>query len=336
MQDFSMIEFYNSYFFRELEDAIDEVMPTVIQAFINVYGSEFEHIIRYTSNNIIYTFFISPKYINICKDRQNKKVKEIIDYYKRYVDAKLREAEQLEEDLERELFLANSFLVATGFSPDYLYYAEFLENVSNGGPSFINAINDELKTEKAVFLPIVAVNFDILLHELNHVFGGDIMGVINDDTPLELSMFSSQDRDNEGDIISEELMNDFASQLVKEEFLRLGGKIPEALSRFTFFNSYKANSFLVEYFFRELGPLFLKSYMSQNYRMMNMLGEGNFDTFCKIIAELYFKEEIYPEDVFPLINIVNLMKMKWDASRPANYAGEINVLQAQGYRIRKP
>lgn len=85
--DLEMIKIFNLYYAKQLYDAIEQVMPKLIQAFINVYGKSHADYIRDRLQNIVYTFTISKSFLNrgVILDDNNEEDTYIKDLYNRYV-----------------------------------------------------------------------------------------------------------------------------------------------------------------------------------------------------------------------------------------------------------
>ncbi len=286
-------------------------MPKLIEAFTNVYGAKHHEYLAYTLNNLSYTYFLSETYINLFLDFHGHNVKpqdkKILGYYRRYLNHLDNLYATTKEDIDT--FLVKHYLVATDLDSDWLTDANFLNALRCDTPLFNDLLfmenaSSNYQTIKSILLPIFTINMEILVHELNHAIARRHYFFISD--TLEYPKLFKPEDDSE-DIISEELFNDYIARKVIEEFLRIGGIIPPALSRFKFSNQYKCNDFLIISFYQKFHKLLLEAYISGNYNQLNIIGKSDFDAYCTLITQMYYEEDITEKDLAELEEKVDIM-----------------------------
>ena len=336
--DLEMIKIFNLYYAKQLYDAIEQVMPKLIQAFINVYGKSHADYIRDRLQNIVYTFTISKSFLNrgVILDDNNEEDTYIKDLYNRYVSYLESKRKNLSDEEDRDFTIKN-YKVFSEFDDEWFLDSSLFDALKDDCPlvtNFFYQMEEDAPSciGKAVFLPIITINFYILVHELNHALANDSYLLTHEDKFLETDFFMGGDGEYYEE--SEELINDFIAGNVIREFQRIGGVVPDALKRYNFNQSYQANDFLVEYFYNSLEPLILKGYISGNHNIRNIVGEDNWMLVMKLINSLFHKEDIYPEDVIPLIDMVGLMRVKFLTHNVSDNKSFIRELKLKGVKLK--
>ena len=82
------IKSYNKKYVEQLEESLRIVEPYLIEAFTNFYGEEYRSQIKYTIENIKYTYFLSESMFQVIKNRScgvSHKDYHIVKYYIQYL-----------------------------------------------------------------------------------------------------------------------------------------------------------------------------------------------------------------------------------------------------------
>lgn len=301
---------------NELKSAINFCMPKLIQAFINVYGANHADYIRYTLNHLNYTYFISPSFIDLFSSfpKINLQAKKILTYYQNY----LNHVHKLyTPDQDIDTFLMKYYFVGSDLDSEWLTDENFLSAFRCDTPLFNDLIYKETEDSpytiiKSVLLPIFTINFYMLVHELNHAIARHSYFLVGDNL-AQTRLFKPVN--NEEDIISEELFNDYIANIIIQEYLRIGGIIPPCLRVFKFYNQYQCNSFLVAPFYKTFHKLLLEAYISGNHNLMTMLGDSNFDDYCQYITHAYNQDELQADIITNLDNRVEIMIINYNTLR---------------------
>lgn len=310
------IKLYNKKYMNELKSAINFCMPKLIQAFINVYDANHADYIRYTLSHLNYTYFISPSFIDLFSSfpKINLQAKKILTYYQNY----LNHVHKLyTPDIDKDTFLMKYYFVGSDLDSEWLTDENFLSAFRCDTPLFNDLIYKETEDSpysiiKSVFLPIFTINFYMLVHELNHAMSGHSYFLVGDNL-AQTRLFKPVN--NEEDIISEELFNDYIANIIIQEYLRIGGIIPPCLRVFKFYNQYQCNSFLVAPFYKTFHKLLLEAYISGNHNLMTMLGDSNFDDYCQYITHAYNQDELQADIITNLDNRVEIMIINYNTLR---------------------
>ena len=327
MDKFENIKSYNQKYTEGLEKSIKIVMPKLIEAFTNIYGRKHQNYIEYTLKNLKYVYFISEKYLEefyLYKEHLSDEVVNTIEYYLEYLDY-LNECANKVNDDELELFVYKNYITKTDLNYETLINYDFIVNLDNDVPQFIfTKLEDYIA--KVVMLPIYIIDLKTIIHELNHALYINLLCIMDEELIFS-DMFTT--------IESEELINDYISELVFKEYLRIGGIIPEYLNRFKIGNEYEYNYELVKYLFDIFEPLILESLISENHNIfIKLVGENNFNKLCNLIKILYLEE--YNESKFKeLIELVDKMYDKADSTEIKRNETYIEEAESYGYQIRR-
>ena len=234
------------------------------------------------------------------------------------------ESKEVNDD-ELELFVYKNYITKTDLNYETLINYDFIVNLDNDVPQFIfTKLEDYIA--KVVMLPIYIIDLKTIIHELNHALYINLLCIMDEELIFS-DMFTT--------IESEELINDYISELVFKEYLRIGGIIPEYLNRFKIGNEYEYNYELVKYLFDIFEPLILESLISENHNIfIKLVGENNFNKLCNLIKILYLEE--YNESKFKeLIELVDKMYDKADSTEIKRNETYIEEAESYGYQIRR-
>lgn len=330
MRQFDRIESYNKKYSNELENAIREILPNIINAFVMAYGEQHRGYITYTLTNLKYVFFLPEDYLQtFSKERKyiSNSSKYIIKYYLRYLNyLEFKSTSVTDENLLE--FITKNYIARSTLNTDSDQNL-VVNNLELDCPVF-TFIESKGSFDKVIFLPLFIIDLKTILHEMNHAINNEMLAIAKNEK-IEMQMYSSMFTT----IDAEELVNDYIAELVLEEFLKLGVKIPKCLNRFIIGSNYELNYHIVEYYFDRLGPLILESLITGNHRKYwNLVGKKNNRHLGELMHILYrqeYTEERYQE----LIRLVDKMYHRMIEFTPIDYESFYQELESSGYRVRK-
>lgn len=137
--DLEMIKIFNLYYAKQLYDAIEQVMPKLIQAFINVYGKSHADYIRDRLQNIVYTFTISKSFLNrgVILDDNNEEDTYIKDLYNRYVSYLESKRKNLSDEEDRDFTIKN-YKVFSEFDDEWFLDSSLFDALKDDCPLVTN------------------------------------------------------------------------------------------------------------------------------------------------------------------------------------------------------
>ena len=203
MVQFDSIKGYNRKYTGELDNAIRIIMPKLIQAFVNIFEGHKDYI-SFTLTNLNFVYFIPEYYLfhplAMPKNSPLYKVGNEYQKYNEYLRQKLKshyENAQITQFLEEDSAL----------------FTNVLEYDSN----------KVLKHKKVVLLSIFVIDLKTIIHELTHALLISVLCLTEDRLIVSHGFPNTE---------TMELISDFIATKVLEEYIRIGGVIPESLSRF--------------------------------------------------------------------------------------------------------
>ena len=209
MKSDKRIKGYNKKYIEQLDEALRIVEPHLIEAFTNFYGEEYRSQIKYTIQNIKYSYFLSQTFFkHLLKLGHNisHHDKKVAFYYYQYLKsfgAKSRgiKDSHLLEDEALKVFIVKSF-----FDKDTLIFNNYLKCISSDKPVYLTLCDEEEKEfYKSIFLPLFVTNLKIIIHEINHAFMEDV-ALITDEDYLVPNLFVNEE--------CEELFNEYITMQV--------------------------------------------------------------------------------------------------------------------------
>lgn len=329
MAQFDCIKSYNRKYTGELDSAIRTIMPTLIQAYINIFEGHKDYI-SFTLTNLDFVYFIPEDYLfyplEMPKNSALYKVGYEYQKYHEYLRKKLKSIpEHQKEDFILKYYCPKSDLknhwlnaqIVQLFEEDSALFTHVLEYDSN----------KVLKCKKVVLLPIFVIDLKTIIHELTHALLIKVLGITED------SIITSHGFPNTEVM---ELITDFIASKVLEEYIRIGGIIPECLRRFKFPQKYENKAYLIEYFYNSLYPLILESLISGNHNMLEKsLGVFAYNQFCDTVKHLYHQSSVSNFDLDGLEKMVNKMLDNYFKIKKENYEAFYQELESMGYKVRR-
>ncbi len=341
MKKFCDVKQKKAKYTRQLDKALSMVMPTVIEAFINVYGKRHEKFIRRKLANLKYCYFIPQSHLELFREYHNylrEEDNKLVDYYLEYIDhlgykyGKIRGG-----DDEKLTFIYRNFLTKSDLSIAKLKAYNMVEPIEEDCPLYTPRLDSTKEVSQVVtiiILPIIIGTLEMIIHEINHALTCEAVGYI-DDVVFEATLFCVNDQRPDTDNTAEEIVNDYIANLVLKEFLRIGGYIPTVLKKYDIGNDYVDNAYIADYLFQKLGSLILESEITHNDRLfINSVGKDNHLHLCELMSELFNNgkdESKYVE----LVNLIDEMAEKVRNAPEENVEAFFQELEGLGYRVRK-
>ncbi len=308
MGDFHYIKQYNKKYTKELNDSLKIIMPTLIEAFVNVYGNRFREYITYTLNHLNFIFFIPERLFQVVltysKDIR-KHDRYVMEYYLKYLEKLYFINRSISEEKHIQ-FLLSKFLLKSPFKAENFDYT-LMDALESDCPCFTFGLINE-NVSKFVLLPIFAIDLNTIIHEFNHALSIDALA-IKDDTIITNSLFA--------DTLTEELVNDYIAQIVYKEYKRIGGVIPYSLRRFSIINSYQIDDYIIKYFYDTFKDVILYSLITKNDRLFyEVVNKEDIEKIYPYIHKLFCEGE----DILVYKKLIELIN---------NILGNIDLEQAK-------
>lgn len=325
------IKSYNKKYVEQLEEALRIVKPYLIEAFTNFYGEEYQSQIKYTIENIKYTYFLSESMFQVIKNRScgvSHKDYHIVKYYIQYlrkIDFKFNGIEDLDK-LEQKVL--NAFIVKSSLDKNMWQYAHFLELLESDCPVYSVASDaEEQNFYKSILLPIFVIDLEIIIHEINHALMIDVIATTKEKVIMP-SLFTTEECD--------ELFNDYIAHLVLEEYFKLKAPIPYPLRKFKFMNVYENYFYLIELFYYVFEKVIKRSIMTKNFNLLyEYAGKENFDLFCNMVQKYYLQDGCSEDEFQDLLDLVQQMNEHALAITPIDYESYLNELESMGIKVRR-
>lgn len=325
------IKSYNKKNKEELEKAIKTIEPFLIQAFTNFYGKQYQEQIKNTIKSIYFTYFLSLDFFKLVDIKSlclSKKDQRSIIYYLHYLNKFYTQIKGINDLEGLEKAALKKVIVKSAFSDQRLINSNFLEYLSNDVPMyFIIADEEEEHFYKSIFLPLLVIDLETIIHEINHALMIDIMAVTEEEFVMP-SLFITE--------ACEELINDYIARLVLKEYIQMKAPIPSVLRKFDFVNAYEIYSYLIEPFFHHFEPIIKESIMTKNFNLLKMYaGKDDFALFCSLVQEYYLQDGCTKEEYSALKTLVLKMADHAASMTNPNYEEYFHELENKGFRIRK-
>ncbi len=329
MVQFDSIKGYNRKYTGELDNAIRIIMPKLIQAFVNIFEGHKDYI-SFTLTNLNFVYFIPEYYLfHPLAMPKNSPLYKVGNEYQKYNEYLRQKLKSIPEP-QKEDFILKHYCPKSDLKSHYenAQITQFLEEDS---ALFTNVLeydsNKVLKHKKVVLLSIFVIDLKTIIHELTHALLISVLCLTEDRLIVSHGFPNTE---------TMELISDFIATKVLEEYIRIGGVIPESLSRFKLPQKYEDKSYLVEYFYNSLYPLILESLISGNHNMLEKsLGVSAFNQYCDRVKHLYYKQSICDFELAELENIVDKMLDNYFKIKKENYESFYQELESMGYRVRR-
>lgn len=342
MKKFRDVKQKNNKYTKQLDKALMQVMPTVVQAFINVYGEKHAEYIRKTIMNLKLCYFIPNSHLELFREYHaylSEEDNDLINYYLAYIQYLFYKYEKIEGSDEEKLdFIYQNFLVKSDLSIDQLKRYDMVEPIEEDCPLFtfrIDHTDINPKIISIIMLPIIFVTLEMIIHEINHALTCDPVGYIDNDIIFETTLFCVNDMASDTDNTPEEIVNDYISNLVLTEFCRLGGFIPRTLEKYDIGNDYIENNYIAKYLFKMLGPLILESLISHNSRLfINSVGRENYIRLCELMSDL-FNNGKDDDKYLELMILIDEMVKEKTRIKSEDVDGYYKELESLGLKVRK-
>ena len=325
------IKTYNKKYQKELEDALRIIEPYLIQAFTSFYGEEYYQQIAYVIQNMKYTYFLSKNFFSMLVKLSKgicHKDYEVAKCYLKYLKQfdSYQKSIQNVSQLEKESF--DVLVLKSDFDFYSLVFSDFLSYVSAGNPVYTTFCDwKEEHFYKSIFLPIFVIDFDIIVHEMNHAFMTDVL-LVTDHSHVAPYLFINEE--------TEELFNEFIAQKILKIYRKQKGPVPYALKRFELANDLKYYFRFIDTFYYCFEKVIKKSIMNQNFNLLwEYAGKEDFCLFCSLVQKYYLQGGCSEEQFNELNNLV--LKMNEHAFTIENYDYEnlFQKLESMGYRVRR-
>ena len=325
------IKSYNKKNGEVLEKAMKTIEPFLIQAFTNFYGKEYHEQIKNTIKSIYFTYFLSLDFLKLVDIKSmclSKKDQRSIIYYLHYLNKFYTQIKGFNEIEGLEQAALKKVIVKSAFSDQKLIANNFLEYLFNDVPMyFIIADEEEEHFYKSIFLPLLVIDLEIIIHEINHALMIDVMAVTEEELIMP-NLFITE--------ACEELINDYIARLVLEEYINLKAPIPTVLGKFSLVNAYEIFSYLIEPFFQQFAPLIKESIMTKNFNLLKMYaGKEDFTLFCSLVQEYYLQGDCSQEEYEALKSLVLKMAHHATSINNIDYEKYLEELENKGYRVRR-
>ena len=330
MKKFKRIKDYNRKYGDELRDALKTIKPYLIQAFTIFYGDKYYLKIKETINSICYTFFLSEPCLNVfCHQGHNisNKYKRIASYYTQYLSEVNKQICSFDEDAFIKASY-NAYIVDSDFTNDSLseLFLDYLI-ASDKNPFYTVFEGDKGKYYHAIFLPLLAVNLEAIIHEVNHAFMDPAVAVSENDIIMSTPFLNKE---------CVELFNDYIAHQILNIYIKLRFPIPSSLRKFDFVNCYEHFFYLIEPFYIVFHKVIQESIMSENFNMLKgYAGKENFDLFCRLVKVYFENQGCSEEELTYLYELIFQMQEHGLSLKPENYSDFYQELESLGYRVLK-
>lgn len=341
MKKFGNIKQKNDRYTKQLDKALLQVMPMVVQAFINVYGEEHADYIKKTIAKLKFCYFIPNSHLELFREYHaylSEYDNDLINYYLAYIEYLGYKYEKIKGSDEEKLdFIYQNFLTKSDLSIDELKRYNMVEPIEEDCPLFtfrIDYTDTNPEIISIIMLPIIFVTLEMIIHEINHALTCDSVGIIDKDIVFETTLFCVNDMNPDTDNTAEEIVNDYIANLVLKEFCRLGGYIPQVLKKYDIGNDYIENNYIAKYLFEKFGPLILESLITHNDRLfINKVGRENHYHLCELMSDLFNngKDEDKYLELKTLIDEMAVLASKAKSEDIEDYCQELESL---GFKVR--
>lgn len=332
MAQFDCIKSYNRKYTGELDSAIRTIMPTLIEAYIRVFGEEHRDYINYTLTHINFIYFIPKYYFEMflkSKTGISKSDLLAMDCYLGFLDSLKDRAKTLNAAQKEDLIIKNYITKSdiTNRDVNKKVIQAIKEDCALFFEAFVNDLNDNIKAEKVVMLPILAVDIRIIIHELTHALTNNT-ALYTETSVIRGELFPNEE--------SDELMNEYIARRVLKEYINLGGVIPKELQRVRYSSDYKEQDFLVSYFYQNLSPFILESLISGNHNMMRKsVGEDLFLRYCDKIKEMFNRKSKTQAEINEIDDLVDKMYDNILLCKKEDFNSFYSELESMGCKVRR-
>jgi len=326
---FDRIKSYNKKYTAELEQALRIIMPTLIEAYVRIFGEKHRAYITYTLTHLNFVFFIPSEYLfyplHCPKFSEEYKVGQDYQKYLDYLKLKLKNISESEKDKFRlKNYITKSDLLGPVLEHQI---SPFIEEDSALFMPILSADNGTIISEKVILLPIFVIDLKTIIHELTHALCINAL-FLTEDRIITLHGFPNYE--------VMELINDFIATKVLEEYVRLGGVVPDSLKRFTLLQAYEKKSYLIEYFYNFLSPLINEALISGNHNLLERcLNPALFTRFCDTVKHLYHKKSILDNELEYLKSLVDQMVNFYFIPKKEDFNAFYEYLESIGYKVRR-
>lgn len=330
MKSDKRIKAYNKRYKNELDKALKLIEPYLIKAFAMFYGEEYSEQIKWTIQNIKYTYFLSESYFELLEKSSfgiSARSKRIMHYYVKYLHSLGIKYQSIGDIFLLEELLYDALIVKSSFDKETLLYCNFLRVLEDDAPvySVVEDINENYF--KAIFLPLFIINLEIIIHEINHALMIDAVATIEDEVIMPYLFINGT---------CEELFNDYIAHLVLQNYFKLKAPIPQSLRRFDFKNKYEDYFYLIEVFYYVFEQVIKVSITTKNFNLLwAYAGEEDFKLFCKLVEEYCFKKGCNEEEFRQLNELVLKMNNHAFSISAVDYEAYFKELESMGYRVRR-
>lgn len=315
--------------YQDLKKKYNELIPKIlkknqsilIESFIEYYLENNRNIISNKYDEIVFIYYLNIESIKYAIEDflstfdDKEKYADLLNFYKVYNNRKISFEEDDESDiLERFIGCSNPNIFNNIELNKYLN-----DNLTNSLLG-CDIIEKDKKIYRIIFFPILTVSEGNIIHEINHAITRDILATINDNnTTIEVGKvgldinFASEiiDKNMEDERITEELINEKASQEITEIFKRKGGDLTAFCYNLPFMSPYSFNLYLVDSFYNKFKEYIKVARITENKNeLLNRVNPLNYNEFVKLINENYednnffaaFRELIVTKKIDSLLN----------------------------------
>ena len=328
MKRFSKIDYYNQLYANELKDALEEVIPFLVQAFTQFYGEDYRRQISDVIKQIRYTFFISKTHFEILMEENiNIRYQRLIRYYLHYIQyraLKCKDFDGASDQLEKEMLRV--LVPFSSFSENALLHNNIIECLEVDAPLYTFFYEDG-QFWKSILLPILALNLEMVIHEINHALMIDVVAY-TDEAIVMPSLFVTRECD--------ELFNDYISYQVLDIYQKMNAPISHVFKRFPFYNDYENYFYLIEVFYYVFQHLIKESIMTKNFNLLwKYAGQDDFQKFCELVESYYLRGVCTEEEFSKLEDLIYQMNNHALAIKECGCDEVISDLEKQGYFVRR-
>lgn len=322
-----IIDSFNRFYKKELEESIKKLEPFIIEAFVSIYGEKHRDYITYTIKNLKYVYYLAERDLQVISlNLKNvQKVDRIVtEKYLEYFKLLDLISKTIPEENLGEFILRN-YIVGSNLKFDTLLEEDAALFISDQNPIFTFFI-EENKIYKTIFLPIFVVDLKTLFHEINHALTMDAIAFYNK------KLFST---DLFRKSIASEIINDYIAHLAYLKCLKITPFIPKYENRFQIYDHYPHYYNIAELVMEYLGPVILESLISHKPNLfIELTGEKNYHHLCQLINHM-FKHDYGEEEYLELYHLVNKMQEHVLNHEEIDYESYMEELKEKGYRVRK-
>ena len=329
MKRFWNIHNYNHKYAQELEKALGLIKPYLIDAFTDFYGKNYRVQIAYVIEHLHYVIFLSENAFKLLKEENvNQRYDQMIQYYLAFFQFFHQKTKKIVDSDQFEREYIHSFVVASSF--DHKLFSRFAHSIFNSieidYPFYTVYCNNE-QSWKIIFLPLLAFDLEVLIHEINHAIMLDAVAYTDDEIIMPW-LFPEEECD--------ELFNDFISNQILTLYQKRGFPIPLVFRRFQLRNDYPDFFYLIDSFYYVFQNVIKESIMTKNFNLLReVAGKDDFSLFCSCVHHYYLKGGCTKQEFDFLNQLVLKMNDHAFSVFDMDYESTIHELERNGFKVRR-